>query len=208
MKHRVRAPGVAAIVPAAFTLLWGTPAQAHLVDTGFGDFYNGIVHLAVTPADLLVLIGFALLAGQQGTRAARWTVLLLPLAWIVVGALGARAAAAAATLVSPAWTVLTFGAAGALVALRLRLPLGVVVALALLAGALHGAINGATMMSGGASTLALAGAGAAAFCIVSIVAGQVSALRANWTAIGVRVAGSWLAAVAILMLGWMARPPG
>ena len=50
---------------------WGlaSPAQAHLVQTGFGDFYDGIAHVALTPADLLLVITVALLAGQRGTLA-------------------------------------------------------------------------------------------------------------------------------------------
>jgi hydrogenase/urease accessory protein HupE len=182
---------------------WAAPADAHLVDTGFGDFYDGIAHLAVTPADVLVLIACALLAAQQGPRAARWTVIVLPLAWVVAGAVGALSAGAA---VSPVLTTLSFGVAGTLIVLQPRLPLAAVAGFVLLVGMVHGYANGATAMPGGASALALAGASVAVFCLLTIVAGQASTLRAGWSVIGVRVAGSWLAAVAILMLGWMARP--
>ncbi|MDH4180787.1 MAG: hypothetical protein OEV46_02170, partial [Betaproteobacteria bacterium] len=60
--------------------LAAAPAHAHLVETGFGAFYDGLAHVAVTPADLLVVVAVALLAGQRGSRAARLALFALPLA--------------------------------------------------------------------------------------------------------------------------------
>jgi len=40
------------VVLAFSVALVAAPANAHLVETGFGEFYDGIAHLAVTPADL------------------------------------------------------------------------------------------------------------------------------------------------------------
>jgi len=48
------------------------PAHAHLVETGFGAFYDGLAHVVLTPADLLVVLAIALLAGQRGVRQTRW----------------------------------------------------------------------------------------------------------------------------------------
>ena len=50
------------------------PAHAHLVETGFGAFYDGLAHVVMTPVDLLVGLAIALLAGQQGTQPARWAL--------------------------------------------------------------------------------------------------------------------------------------
>jgi hypothetical protein len=41
--------------------------------------------------------------------------------------------------------------------------------------------------------------------IVSLLAGQVTSLRLAWGRIVVRVAGSWIAATGLLMLGWAVR---
>jgi len=79
-------------------------------------------------------------------------------------------------------------------------------ALAGVAGLIHGFVNGSTMGPGGASLLALAGAVTAVLCLLAIVAAEVTTLRAGWTRIAVRVAGSWIAAAGVLMLGWLARP--
>jgi hydrogenase/urease accessory protein HupE len=178
------------------------PVQAHLVETGFGAFYDGFAHVVLTPADLLLIIGLALLVGQRGTQAARWAVVLLPLAWLAGGLLG-RALPLSSTW--PALTTLTFAIAGALVALNARLPNAVVAVAVVLAAALHGIVNGATMAPGGAALLGIAGAVAAAACLFTILAAQVSALQAGWTRVAVRVGGSWVAAAGVLMLGWLAR---
>lgn len=190
------------LAPAAALALAGGDAQAHLVSTGFGAFYDGAAHVLVTPADLLVVVAVALLAGQGGPRAARGVVLVLPLAWLAGGIAGAVTVGLAPP---PLWTTASFLAVGALVALDVRLRDAAVVAIALTAGVLHGLANGATMAPQGASMLAIAGALAAVACLSTIVAAEVTTLRAGWTRIAVRVGGSWIAASGVLMLGWLAR---
>ena len=188
---------------AALACMAAAPAHAHLVQTGFGAFYDGITHLAVTPADLLLVIAVALLAGQRGTQAARWTLFALPLAWLAGGLLGARVPF---EIGLPLLSTLTFALAGALVALDARVNAGAVAGFALGAGLAHGYVNGATVAPTGASLLGLAGAVTAVFCLLAILSAQVTTLKADWTRIAVRVAGSWIAAAGILMLGWLARP--
>ncbi|MDH5285893.1 MAG: HupE/UreJ family protein [Betaproteobacteria bacterium] len=182
--------------------LAAAPAHAHLVETGFGAFYDGLAHVAVTPADLLVVVAVALLAGQRGSRAARLALFALPLAWLAGGIVGARWQGLVAW---PLWTTLTFAMAGALVAANAKLRDAGVAVLAVVAGLLHGLVNGATMAPGGATPLALAGAVTAVFCATAILAAEVSALPAGWPRIAVRVAGSWIAAAGLLMVGWLLR---
>ncbi|MCB1776032.1 MAG: HupE/UreJ family protein [Candidatus Competibacteraceae bacterium] len=178
------------------------PAHAHLVETGFGGFYDGIAHLAITPADLLVVIALALFAGQRGTRTARMVVFALPLAWWLGGLIGARWSVVT-TL--PLLTTLSFALAGVLVALNMRVrEIGVAI-FAVIAGLLHGVVNGATLAPGGASGLALAGVVSAIFFLTAVLSAEVTALPAGWPGIAVRVAGSWIAATGLLMLGWLAK---
>lgn len=187
---------------ALASVLFAPAAEAHLVETGFGAFYDGIAHLAMTPSDVLLVFALALLAGQRGTAAARWALLALPLAWLVGGLAGAQWPGAGAL---PVWTTLSFLLAGALVALGARIRCLGVAALAVLAGTLHGFVNGATMGTEGARALALGGAATAVFCLAAIVAAEVTALPAGWPQIAVRVMGSWITAAGLLMLGWLAR---
>ena len=190
---------------AVLTGLAASPVHGHLVETGFGAFYDGLAHVAVTPADLLVVVAIALLAGQRGRDAARLALFALPVAWFAGGLVGARWPEATAW---PLWTTLTFAVAGSLVALNARIRDVGVAALAIAAGLLHGLVNGATMVPGGSVGLALAGAVCAIFFLTAILAAEVTALPAGWPRIVVRVAGSWIAASGLLMFGWLVRAAG
>jgi hypothetical protein len=178
------------------------PAHAHLVETGFGDFYDGIAHVAVTPADLLVVVALALLAGQQGPRAARYAVFTLPSAWLVGEILGAQGAAATT---SPLLTTFTFAAIAVLVALNAKLRATAIGVLAVAVGILHGSANAASMIPAGAGTWALLGVVSVILVMTAILSAQVTALPAGWPRITIRVAGSWIAATGMLMFGWLAH---
>ena len=56
-------------------------AQAHLVNSGLGPFYDGVLHLLLSPNDLLGLVALGLLAGLRGPAASRLTVIALPITW-------------------------------------------------------------------------------------------------------------------------------
>lgn len=194
-----RPPSIA--IATGAVLAAPTSAHAHLVQTGFGAFYDGITHLVITPGDLLLVVGLALLAGLRGRAVSRDVLLALPVAWLAGGLAGAwLPATGALTLV----TSLSFGLVGVLVALDRRLPRPIVVGLACAAGLLHGVGNGTTMVSG-TGTLALVGAAAAALVVVTLIPAVVVAIRHGWARIAVRVAGSWIAAVGLLMVGWIVR---
>jgi hydrogenase/urease accessory protein HupE len=152
---------------------------------------------------LLVFIALALFAGQRSSQAARCSSRCQSRGWPVESS---ELECPGSAL--PTFTTLTFALAGALVAFNAQLrPVGVAT-LSIAAAAVHGYVNGATMMRGGADALALAGAVTAVFCVLAILSAQGSVLPAGWTRIAVRVAGSWAAAAGILMLGWLARPFG
>ncbi|MCQ9379152.1 HupE/UreJ family protein [Methyloversatilis sp. XJ19-49] len=180
--------------------VFAAPARAHLASTGFGDFYDGIAHVLITPEDLLVVIAAALLAGQRGTAAARLAALALPLAWLVGGLVGTRWQLMAT---QPLLTTSTFALAGMMVALDRRLHVAVVVAVAVVAGLLHGLANGPTMTPAGIGVQGLVGAISAVCVLTLLLSSQIAALTRDWHRIAVRVAGSWIAASGLLMFGWL-----
>lgn len=180
-------------------------AHAHLVQTGFGTFYDGVVHLFITPPDLLVAIGIGLLAGLCGVAASRDVVFALPVAWLA-GEMAGSFFPASLTL--PWLTTVSFGAVGLLVAMNANLPRTLLVTLACAAGLLHGFVNGSTMMAAGTDRLGMIGASISAFVIITLVTSLVVSLRAHWAQVAVRVAGSWIAAIGLLMLGWLIRGQG
>jgi len=66
----------------------------------------------------------------------------------------------------------------------------------------HGYANGVAMAAAGLGVLSLAGVGTALFVTLALLAALVVSLRWWWTRVAVRVAGSWMAASGMLMLGW------
>ena len=186
------------------TLVAVSPAHAHLMSTGFGPFYDGLTHLLVTPEDLLPVVALALLGGLHGPRIGRTVVFALPVAWLAGSLLG--------PLVVPPVTMPAVRAAGTvavggMVAAGRQLPPGVVGGLAVVVGLFAGTLGGIGIATAHASLLSVAGVIAALFVLLSLLAGQVASLRAPWARVMVQVAGSWIAAIGLLMLGWAVRGP-
>ena len=177
---------------------------AHLVTTGLGPVYDGVSHLLVSPEDAIAVIALALLAGLNGPAAARTGIFAATTGWLVGGIGGFWSGAAPAHATAAAASSLTLGA---LVAVDRRLPPPVVGVLAASVAVWHGWLNGASIAASGVDALALAGIVTAAFVVMTLTAAFASAQRDGWTRIAVRVAGSWVAAVGLLMLGWSLRRP-
>jgi urease accessory protein len=194
-------------IRSAWALLAGmpaaaTPAQAHLMNSGFGPFYDGLAHPLISPEDLLPAVAMALLAGLGGARNGRLVLAALPAAWLA----GMAAGWTIGLPVAPAWLdAVTTVLIGALVASDLRLPLAAVGALAAALGALHGYDNGRELAAATGGLVAIAGIACSLFALVSLLAGQSAVLQAHWARLAVRISGSWIAAVGLLMLGWSAR---
>jgi hydrogenase/urease accessory protein HupE len=178
------------------------PAHAHLMTTGFGPFYDGLTHLLVSPEYLLPMIALALLAGLHGPRFGRAVLFALPAAWLAGSVLGLLVAPRAPMPLATA--IVTIGV-GAMVAAGRRLPLALVGGFAVAVGVLAGALNGIELATAHSSPLAAAGASTSLFVVVSLVTGQVASVRAAWARIAVQVAGSWIAAIGLFMLGWAVR---
>lgn len=199
----MRGGRVCAVIAGALVLLsLPASAHAHLVTTGLGPVYDGISHVLLGPDDLLPVLAMALLAGLNGKAAGRLALFVLPASWAIGGLLGF---AARTPLLPGAVAAFSFLALGALTAADRRLPPTVVTGLAAALGLLHGWLNGAGIATTGREALGLAGIVAAIFVLVALVAAFVVSLRAPWARIVVRVAGSWIAAIGLLMLGWSLR---
>jgi len=60
----------------------------------------------------------------------------------------------------------------------------------------------------GPGSLGLFGIMATLFVLVALVSAFVVSMKPPWTRIVVRVTGSWVAAIGILMIGWFMRGQG
>ena len=175
------------------------PAHAHLVSTGVGPFYDGVAHFFLSYEELLPVLALALLAGLRGARYGRWLIALLPLAWL------AGAALASAFRPENEWALVTTAlliVPGVLAALDRAWPLWLLAALAALYGTWAGFMNGAAMSADGLGARGVLGAASMAFVVAVLGAALVLSLRSTGLRIAARVAGSWLAALGLLSLGW------
>ena len=184
---------------AGALLLWSGAAHAHLMTTGLGPVYDGISHLFLTFDDLLPAVAMALLAGLNGAATGRRALFILPAAWLAGGAAGYLSATAP---VPAGVTALSLLVLGILTAADRRLAPAAVTALAVILGMVHGWLNGASIAAAGREASGLVGIAGANFLLVALVSARVVSLKRPWTRIAVRVAGSWIAAVGLLLLGW------
>ena len=198
----LRQIGSFVLLSAICLLALPAAAQAHLVSTGFGPFYDGITHLALSPDDLLGVLAIALLSGLCGARHGRAVLFTLSATWLVGGLLGLQIDR---EISLPVVNTLSFLVVGGLVATDRKLPLALVAGLTLALGLLHGFLNGTAMAQAGGGMLALMGIATGVFVVVALVTAFVVSLRVAWARVAVRVAGSWIAAIGLLMLGWALR---
>jgi hydrogenase/urease accessory protein HupE len=191
-----------ACAAAAIAIAWPQSAHAHLVQSGLGPFYDGIAHFALSPDDWLLALALALLGGLSGARGGRAVLFVLPVAWALGGVFGLARATVADW---PAASAATLVFAGALVAWNPKLDPRLLGALAVALGALHGYLNGSLAATGGFTPSGLLGVASTVFVLAALAAALVVSLRCEPLRIAVRVAGSWIAAIGILLVGWSLR---
>ncbi len=190
--------------------------HAHAMLGDINDFYGGLLHPLITPEHLLVIIAVGLLAGQQGSSRDQSVVWLMTfalalasgalLAWriglmvdvdVTIGWIAAQPVIALFNFAS----LIVFGL---LVAADRHLPSLLVYALAIVFGLTHGAANGVEITAATAIYQFIPGlvAGTALVGLYSMVlADFVRRRTSNWPSIALRVAGSWIAAIGLLIFG-------
>ena len=142
-----------------------------------------------------------MLAGLRGKDHARRVIFLLPLAWLLAGCLGATARIAIPE--SFAWVPLLV--LGGLVAADLRLSTPTTTAIAAALGLFLGLANGAAMAQAGPGVRGVVGIVGAVFVVTTLAAACAAAWQSGWLRIAWRIAGSWIAASGLLLLGWSLR---
>ena len=188
--------------PALLLFIIGLPvrADAHLVTTGLGPVYDGMEHMLLSPDQWIMVAGLALLAGLNGAPVGRAVLFSFPIAWLAGGCAGHFIREALPPLVPAAALLIV----GGLVAADLRAVGNRVAIIAVVLGFIQGYLNGASFGITNGITLILLGACIIAFIILTLGAGLVVGVQ-GWRRIVVRVAGSWIVAIGILLAGWTIR---
>lgn len=185
---------------AVLLVLTAGPSAAHGNLQGVGDFYAGLLHPLVVAAEALTLVAVALALATSGRAACRAGLPALALGLGIGLAIGVGQTLPP-ELATPALLAIALAGAGAVTA-GLRLPAPLAAGLALLGGVAVGvdaapepAALPARLIASGATIL---GAAAAVTLVVGLVLGR----ERHWQRVAVRVAGSWIAASAILYFAW------
>jgi hypothetical protein len=172
------------------------------VSTGVGPFYDGAAHFFVSIEELLPILALALFAGLRGPRSGRLAVGLIALGLLAGGLVGLRFPMEAPP---PAATTVLFLVPGVLLAWDRELPEAAVAAVSLGVSIAIGFMNGAAMAATVGSAIAVIGGVVSALMAATLLAAVAVGNREGWTRIALRVAGSWIAALGLLALGWALR---
>ena len=150
------------------------------------------------------MIGLGILAGQGGRLVVAQPILnVFPLALLA----GAGLALAGMPMPFAALAnVLSMIVVGGLVAAALPLPKPGAIALAAAMGITHGYANAADMGAATKPYLFIPGMAVAGLFVLFYCMLAVHYLKPYWTQVAVRVAGSWIAATGILVLGMFRFP--
>lgn len=189
---------LAQVGAAAVLLLLTPPALFAHPMQGVGDFYAGMLHPLTAIEWVLPIVALSLLAGQQGRETALSVMVALPVA-LVAGAIAGHAFPSMGRV--EATNVCLMAVLGLLVAWAGKMPLELSVAVAALAGLTVGFANGSELTPAISSYRFISGLALVGLLLISYGVGFVRWLKAPWTKIGIRVVGSWIAAVGILYLG-------
>ncbi len=187
-----------------FFLIPATRADAHTTFQGFGEFASGFLHPLTTPQHLLVLLACGIWLGQH--RPLRLQELVS--AFAAGSALGLLLTITGRIAGVPLPLLIVVGlGVGAAIALDRPFPSPARWVVCAIAGLVLGLDSGVDAgMTGGAVAKTLSATWVSLLLCVVNFAYYVSLLPGpQWVRIGIRVAGSWIVAVALLMLAFALR---
>jgi len=186
-----------AALAAVLLLLATAAARAHAVVPGIGGFPGGLLHPLLVPAHVLTLIALGLLTGSFPARTQVCLLASFGAGTIVAFALIAMAFSAA----QAETYVLCLGATmGLVLATSLAIPAP---AAAIVTAAVSGTLifdSVPPVLSVAETASSLAGTALSALALVAATAILSHALPHRIRPIAIRIAGSWIAASAIMVL--------
>ena len=188
---------------ACVTLVLSTTGHAHLTVEGVGDVANGALHPVMTPVHVMVFLGLGLLLGQQVPFRLKTPMrVFMPAlaAALLVTLTGRVSGIHQLVLIILALLVAT------LVALQTKVPGWI---LAVLCGAVACAIGMDSGLDTGSSLVrikTLAGTWLSLNAAVFYIAACAShGADGKWASAGIRILGSWIIAISLMMLAFSLR---
>lgn len=179
--------------------------HAHVAIDGWGDFANGAIHPLVNPAQILVLIGLALLIGQQDPLRFKHPLLVFSSSLAVALTLTAAGVAGAIWQPFLSSTALCFGL---FIAIGKPISTPILSLLCAFAALVLGLDSGTEGKSEGwASIVQTLGGTWLSLCILVAYLSLASsnATGKPWAMTAVKIAGSWLVAISLMILAFSLR---
>jgi len=184
-------------------LVSATQAQAHLVTTRLGDFYDGALHPLTGFEDALPWLALGILAAFQPVQHARWLILVLPLCLFIGGeASFLTPALSLPTSLEMAITALI----GVAIAAALNMPLWTFITLCGVMGLMQGYQNAKAMSETADALLFIVGVTLSGYVVVTLISALATAFikgSGQWRTIALRAGGSWVAAICLMAFGLM-----
>nr|WP_299503184.1 HupE/UreJ family protein [uncultured Rhizobium sp.] len=182
---------------ASSVLCSPVPANAHNPIEGIGTFYGYMLHTLIVPAHALLFAGTTLMIGQQKRSGARIGLAAFIIAFVVGLAISGAGSSGAVN----EWQLLV-GAfmAGGAVSLGRQIPIVVLAPAVATAGLAIGLDSSPSGVPAEDAWLAFAGLLIGTASLGLVVTGLTVDPTKEWKRIGVRIAGSWIVAVSILVL--------
>lgn len=175
---------------------FSSPALAHSPIEGISIFYGYMLHTLVVPAHALLLVATSLLLGQQEIVLTRVGLTVLAAGFVT----GLTISAVGLASGSEWQHLLGALAVGGAVSLCWQAPLTVLAPLAAAVGFAIGVDSAPSEAPDDEKTLAFAGLISGTLGLALVVSGLTAGLTRGWQRIGVRIVGSWIVAVALLVL--------
>jgi urease accessory protein len=190
---------------AAATVLIATQqsADAHIIAARLGDFYTGALHPFTDLQGLLLWVAMGVLAGSLGAAIGRWLVIAFPLGLLAGMLLGLEFGVVSSSPIVDAGMIVALGLP--LVA-KMRLSLAPMCAIALALAVVRGAVNAGDVGPETNLVLYAAGLATAGYVAITLTMALAIAFTATtadqpsaWRDIAIRIFGSWIAAIGLMM---------
>lgn len=178
-------------------------AYAHDLSERYGSLLGALLHPLTALDHALAFSALGLYAGLQDLRSTHRIVIAFNLA-LLIGVLLPTLTATGAFASLGVVNITSVVVLGALTAFAARLPISVAMTLAVFFGLSHGLENGSDLSSIGAWPSAL-GVFLAGVILTVPTAALASRLSSGYPRVAVRVAGSWITAIGLMILGLQLR---
>lgn len=172
-------------------------ATAHSPIEGLGTFYSHLLHPVTVLSHALLLTAVSLMLGQQGRSTARAAICALGVTFVAGVAI---ATAGGLNVVREQILIIAALMTGGVVCLDRRVPMAFPVSVAAGTGLAIG-LDSAVGTTGVRDTaLAVAGVAVGVLYFAVVLAGLTVEVEKHWQRVAIRIGGSWIFAVSVMVL--------